>query len=198
VHLGQHLAGFGKEETMKLARVLLTLVAVSAGAAIPVHATVLDGQTVRLTYEYPTLGTIFNLNSFDLLVGPGVEISGFPVGDPRTNIDFSDTNIYVTYNSLGTWNVVPFNGFHVFDAFGTIPAFTSVTMNADTNLLGFDASRITFDDDNIWVNWQGLSFDTATVVSLDIAGNQVPEPTTIMLFGLGIPGLVRAARRRQN
>ena len=181
---------------MRTSRALMLFVAVAALSAVPAHATVLDGQTVRLTYEFPSLGTVWNGNTHDLLVGPSVEIFGFPFGDPRTDVDFSDTNIYVTYTSSEDWTATSFNGFRVFDLFGTIPGFLSVTINPATNLAGFDASRITFDADNILVNWQGLAFNTETVVSLDVSA--VPEPSTLALIGLGIPGLVRAARRRRQ
>jgi hypothetical protein len=165
---------------------------------IPGQAALLNGQTVRLTYEFPVLGTVFNNNTHDLLVGPGFEINGFPVGDPRTNIDFSDTNIYVTFNSHATWTSTSFNGFHVYDLNGTIPAFTSVTLNPATtsNMLGL---VLTFDADNIWVNWAGLSFDTNTIVSIDInGGSGVPEPGTLGLMAAGLGLLALAGRLRKS
>jgi len=186
---------------MRVGRILMVVLALAVAAAIPAHATLLDGQTVRVTYEYPVIGTVFSGASYDVLVGPGVEIAAFPTpGDNVTSVDLSDTNILVGYNSNATFLPASFNGFHVFDAFGTIPAFTSVSINPASTLVGFDVSRITFDADNIWVNWQNLPFNTETVLSLDLTAEAgaVPEPSTLMLIGLGIPGLVRAARRRSR
>jgi hypothetical protein len=177
---------------MRIALVMLLALAVLG--AVPAHATVMDGATIRLTYEFPSLGAVWNVNTHDLVVGPGVEISNFPVGDPRTNVDVSDTNIFVTYNSSATWTPAAFNGFHIFDLFGSIPDFTAVSINPITNLTGFGDARITFDADNIWVDWNGLSFDSETIVSLDVEA--VPEPGTLLLLGTGIAGL--AARRRQR
>lgn len=79
---------------------------------------------------------------------------------------------------------------------GTIPDFTSVAINAATNMAGFDASRITFDANNIWVNWQGLPYDTNTIVSLDVnGGSDVPEPSTMLLVGLGAVAILASRRR---
>jgi len=86
------------------------------------------------------------------------------------------------------------NGFRITDVNGTIDDFVGVSINPATNMAGLDASRISFDADNIWVNWQSLSFDPNTIVSLDITA--VPEPATAMILGLGLAGLTARRRRR--
>jgi len=178
-------------------RIVFLLVAVALMAATPAQASLLWGQTVRLTYEYPGSGQVWNGNIHDLVVGPGFEISNFPVGDPRTNIDFSDTNIFVTYNSASSWTGASFNGFHVFDVNGTIPAFTSVALNAATtaNMMPL---ALTFDANNIWVNWQGIPFDQRTIVSIDVNGGSVPDAgSSLLLLGMSLAGL-RALKMRRG
>jgi hypothetical protein len=140
---------------------------------------------------------VWNGNVHDLLAGPGFEIHGFPVGDPRTDIDFSGANFYVTYNSSATCTGTSFNGFHVYDLNGTIPAFTSVSLNPATtaNLLGL---QLTFDANNISVNWAGISFNTSTIVSIDINGPGVPEPGTLGLMAVGLGLLTVAGRLRKK
>jgi hypothetical protein len=142
------------------------------------------------------MGSIFDSRTF--VVGAGVEAPAFPSGDPRTNTDFSDTNIFSDFVSESSWTIVAFNGFHVFDLLGTIPAFTSVSINPATNMLGLTLARITFDDDNIWVNWNGLPFNADTVVSLDVNSTAVPEPATVTMTLIGLGSALRAARRRSR
>ena len=92
-----------------------------------------------------------------------------------------------------------FNGFKITDTFASIPGFTAVLINPATNLAGFNASMITFDGDNIQVNWQGLSFTTATIVSLDVvAGPVVPEPGSLSLLAAGLIGLAVARSRMRE
>jgi hypothetical protein len=48
------------------------------------------------------------------------------------------------------------------------PAFSTVTIDPATNMAGFDASRISFTDDQIQVDWQNLAFNPHTIVKLDV------------------------------
>ena len=176
-------------------RSFVTAVVAALGVAGTAHAALLEGNTVSYQYLYPDLASNYgNASNGNYVVGAGVEVSN--VADSVATLDISDTNLYVRYVQSSLWNPAAFNGFVLSDALGTIDAFTGVTINAATNLAGLDASRITFDDDHIWVNWQGLVFDPNTVVSLDIAAGTVPEPGSAVLAGLGLAGLARSLRRK--
>ncbi len=183
---------------------LALLAAVALALCSPASAGFI-GLTIQVDYFYPDTATLYGTDT--VVVGPGVELSGFPYGDPRTNIDLSDTNIYITYNSSSWWTAAAFNGLHFYDLAGAGGGITSVTINPVTNMVGLDASRISFDANNIWVNWQGLDFwgntgddHIDTVVSLDITfGDAVPEPATWLTLPAGLLGaawLARRARRR--
>ena len=169
----------------------------------------LTGQTVRAQYYYPDLSAPLSPPA-DSVVGAGVEVTNFPVVDPRTNIDYSANSIRITYNSSALWTSAAFSGIVFSDLNGTIPAITGVTLNAATNMAGLDASRISFTADTVSINWQDLPFTAATVVQLDLsfaaapAAAVAPVPTlsqwslialilmVVMMTGAGLT----AARRR--
>jgi hypothetical protein len=159
------------------------------------------GQTVQATYYDPTSADIYR-GPWTAVVGPGVEFTYvLPCfsGASCIDVDVSDTNILVTMHYLnepGDFTPAAFNGIRFYDLDGTIPDFTSVTINGISNMAGFDASRVTFDGNSIWVNFQGLIGTNSTIVSLDVAAADVPEPSTVLLVGLGCVSLLALRRRR--
>src|SRR5947207_1930746 len=151
------------------------------------QAALMDGQAVRLTYEWPGLGIV--VDSREFFVGPWDEAFGFPSEGQLLDVDLSDSNILVRVfgETEGRFNPdFPFNGIHVTDLFGTIPAFATVSIDtANTQWDEFDASRISFDADNIYVNFRGLPYQYGfTRLSLDVSA--VPEPSTLLLLGVGL------------
>ena len=171
--------------------VLLTCFAAKAEAT-----PLLLGQTLEIGYQFPSIGTTFD--SRTVVVGAGTEWSGV-LGYVDVNV--SDTNILFTFLGSNIFTPSSFGGFRFRDSLGLIPTFTSATLNASSNMTGLTQSRVTFDADQIWVNWQGLSFTPATIVSIDITGaaelSEAPEPATFALLGTGL-ALIFARRRRSN
>ena len=90
-------------------------------------------------------------------------------------VDFSDNALTITLQtslSSPTWNTAPFNGI-VFTSPGPL-GIAGATVDPTTTMTGFDNSRVSFDADQIFVNWNGLSYVNGTVVKIDFA--PVPEP----------------------
>ena len=142
---------------------------------------VLDGKEIRVIY-FNSTGPSF----WDVTVGSGVEITNCV---DIVDIDLSDTNIRFDFQSMGSFSSYAFDGFQFIDYTDTIDPFDYVTINPATNMAGFSDSRITFDDNLIWVNFRELSFGPDTIVSLDIATDTLagtPAPGAILLGGIGI------------
>ncbi len=153
----------------------------------------LNGKTVEYQYFYPTNTTPYSsADNGNKVVGPGIEVTN--IADNDGTLDISDTNLFVAYTGSSTWSTASFNGFRIRDVFGTINAFTGVTVNPATTMVGFNASRITFDANQIWVNWNGLDFNPNTIVSLDI--QSIPEPSTLLLAAVAVVGFGWRRRSR--
>ncbi len=172
---------------------LLAATAIATAAiAAPASATLLAGNSVGIQYIFPNITTVYqDLGSN--LVGTDAPT----VFAPFFSFSFTDTTATTSaFQFNSSWTTTAFNGFRLYDINGTIAPITSVSINAASNMVGLDASRITFDADNIYVNWNGLAFDTGTVVTLDINGSAVPEPASWALM-IGGFGLIGASMRRR-
>jgi hypothetical protein len=162
-------------------------------------AILLDGNTVGYQYYFPDLSTLF-YQPPDFVVGPGVELpTGLTqAGDGVGQLDVSDTNLLVKFTINGNFTGATFNGFRLFDSTSSIAPFTSVTVNPATNMPGFSIANVSFDANNIYVNWQSLPVDPSYVVSLDINTSAVPAPSTVVTWSgvMAVVGGIAVLRRR--
>ncbi len=161
------------------------------------------GSTILIEPQYPAIGEVVFNNSFEVLVADGIELIDirgyeFDIDILNSSITFTGFEGAVSENGTQFDNTtLPgydeiFNGFYFFDLGGTLPAFSSVTINPATNMAGLDQSRILYDENNIYINFAGLYAFPNTYVQMDVGF--APEPATVLLFGIGAM-LLRGRRR---
>ncbi len=158
------------------------------------------GQSVEATAYYPTLPGSTVGGPVTAVVGAGVEFSDgqfTPFFGPT--FDFADDTITITHAQTGH-SAGTFNGYQFTDILSSISGISGVSVGSDsTGFFSGDLSRIFFDADNIWINFESLNFggqnNPTIVLNVQFAGD-VPEPGIIALLGLGMAGLAASRRRK--
>ncbi|HZZ31755.1 MAG TPA: PEPxxWA-CTERM sorting domain-containing protein [Phenylobacterium sp.] len=174
-----------------------TLLAAATGLALAAsgsaHAQSLLGDTVDLTYFFP-------------IIGSTIEDDGTQVVSPQASyLSFRTILTTVNANSIvsGTTPQGPtffgsadFSGVVITDL--SHSNIIGVSIDAASNLVGFDLSRVSFTGDSVSLNFEGLATGANTRAIVDIQTAGVPEPTTwaMMISGFGLVGV--AARRRRT
>jgi hypothetical protein len=165
-------------------------------ATLPTVASAqLTGSVLRLEHRYPFIGTTY-AGPFSATVGAGVEFTDII---SAYSVDVSDVGLRVgSFLYRDAFASGAFNGFVLFDPDNSVTDFLSVQL-LGTNIAGFDASRITFDDDNIWLNFESLPFAEDSYVEVVISST-VPEPSTLLLLlaCLGVLGVATGAPKRSR
>ena len=181
-------------KTLSAATAALALAAIAGPSAA---AGLFDGKTLQVSYLYPDTGSAFR--------GPDDIIGGGPAVTWNIGSSMSVTLAGNTVTAVDTCYVgcifdpVTFNGLRLTDTYGVLAPITGVSINAASNFPAFDLSRVTFDSDNVYLNFQGLTFETnPAVFAVDVqtSGGAIPEPSTwaLLLAGFGLAGL--GLRRR--
>jgi hypothetical protein len=167
---------------------LVLLLVLGCAVALPVRAD-LAGDTIRTWELYPDLSTIYG-GPIDV-VDPG-SILAFPGFAPIVNIAFNDANITITMVRDATAFTSSFSGFRFFDV--SEAGFGSVALDSASDVPGIDASRVSFDAHDIYVNFSAITYSTGQEVSLDIA--PVPEPRSFFLLLVITVLLIHTSRHR--
>jgi hypothetical protein len=161
----------------------------------------LAGQTLSGGYYLPDMGTVYPMAVFSppsFVVGAGQETTVDVEGVTDLNIDFDDYSLTITLQttlSSPTWLSESFNGL-IFDSVDPL-GITAATVDGSTTMAGFDDSRVSFNANQILIDWGGLGYVDGTQVKVNftIPAN-VPEPGTAVLLGLGLVAI--ATRRRTS
>jgi hypothetical protein len=160
------------------------------------------GRNLTLFYDDPTLGTHIDTRSFTVTGVEAERILGFMDVDVSASQMVLSTSL--TGNTTASLPASSFSGLNLSDTSGLVRAITGVTINPSSNFSGFNASRLSFDADNLFVNLQGLTFRPETRLVLDVTfaptAAAAPEPSSLALLALfsGGGGVSIALRQRER
>lgn len=168
--------------------------------ASPASASLI-GVQFSAAYYVPTTSSLYPQASFSpptFTVGAGVETVGNVENVTSIPIDVADLSLSVLFQttlSSPTWNAADFNGVILT---GTSPLGLSGVSVASTTMAGFDNSRVQVTENQILLNWQGLSYTDGTTINVIFSATTVPEPASLALLGLGLAGLASVRRRARG
>ncbi len=174
---------------------------IAAGAiatiTLPTQAGLI-GETLRYQRLAPTIHTpVQDPNNGDHEVGHGIEIADAFQG--TITIDVQNEALVLTFRDLGIANR-PFVGFSLSDARDEIDDFTAFDVSPESTRT-FDAWRLSFDADHLWVNLAGMTFVRGDRLVFAIAQSPsapVAEPTSLAMNLLGLAGVLAVARRSRR
>ncbi len=130
----------------------------SRSNSIPPAPPLLDGKQVEVQWLYPNKNSLYLNSTRVVTVGDGKELTEYTPGNQTVDVDLCDTSIAIEIiRPGGDYSNTEFNGYHFRDVNNAIPAITSAAVNGgDTNHDQMEAWRVTFDENNVWVNFRGF------------------------------------------
>lgn len=152
-----------------------------------------EGAEVQVQIFAPDLNTPIE-DPATAVVGDGLEFDddaqdgnnsfNAPVDIDLAGGDPGEGSISITIDqeqTPGTFFEAEFSGYQFTDINGELPAIENVTINESANSLGLEADDITFTEDTIEVNVEGLYYEPGLTTALDVdfatEGNSTEEST---------------------
>ncbi|WP_202818606.1 PEP-CTERM sorting domain-containing protein [Herbaspirillum robiniae] len=173
----------------KLCKLIIGAVIAFGSCISSAHASLI-GSTAVFEYRFPDINAVYNgesLGSQTKTVGNGIEF----VTNYFT-IDVAANTITYSLSNTGWNNSVSHNGPRI--TFSGVD-LTSASLNLASTSNGGSGLDFTWTNSYIDINWANFSGNTI-VVNLT-SGNDVPEPASLALLGLGLVGLTVARRKRK-
>ena len=128
-------------------------------------------------------------------IGTGLVDTTINVGNDFLEIDFDNVTHTVFAPALQNTYVFTFDS-------SVAITFTDATIDNSVTSLGLSSSDLTFSDNKLFINVEGLSFNTSTFARINLVSvggqNAVPIPTAGWLLGSGLLGLIGIARRKKT
>ena len=183
---------------MKIRALLFLACALGGLNGAAASAATIVGQNVTLKYEFPVEGSVLTTTAYTIGNTTNQVYSGY--------FDFTmdDSSAVIDFNTSVGWTSAGFNGFTINDTNNVLPSFTGISLAQSTNA-AFTSDRLSFSENRLAINWQGLQFDPSDTIRFNFtyAGQigAVPEPASwaLLIAGFGlVGGAMRSASRRKN
>lgn len=157
------------------------------------NASLIDDSVV-IGHHGPTINDVLISDTVQVKTGTDdvVTLGSF-------SVDMEADSLTVAFNRSDFFSAFSFNGLVVSDLDDNGGSdYILLNVGVDTDVAGWNASRIIFGDDFAAFNWAGLTFDTSTnfEAMLEFGPNPIPIPTTMVLFITGLVGFAAARKYR--
>ncbi|MGD2271436.1 MAG: PEP-CTERM sorting domain-containing protein [Desulfobacterales bacterium] len=163
------------------------------------QASLIDDQ-VLVEHHFPFFSTVDDdSGGGEVTVQDGTaEIFGMHFG--VYDVDIEEDSLTVNFLKTNQFGSSDFNGLVLGDLDDSEADYILLGVDVETNMTGWDDSRLLFGDDFAGFNWQGLTVDGSTdfTAFFEFGPNPIPIPATLLLFITGIVGFSLLRRKIKN